>query len=94
MDDKDAIHHHHHLQTYFDEDGMLVVRGRLSPEVGDLLRKALDAAMEELYKQPHEEGGTYVSAETSRRIGCESGKMVMTHAGDSSSRTPSPLSSA
>ncbi len=32
------------LQTWVDDDGMVVVRGRLTPEVGTVLRRALDAA--------------------------------------------------
>ena len=37
------------LQVYPDEDGMLVVRGRLEPEVGAVLVRALEAAREALY---------------------------------------------
>ena len=40
-----------YLQMYTDDSGMVVVRGRLEPEVGALLRKALDAAAEELYRR-------------------------------------------
>ncbi len=32
------------LRTWVDEDGMVVVRGRLSPEVGAVVRRALEAA--------------------------------------------------
>jgi len=39
------------LHVYQDEDGMVVVRGRLAPEVGALLLQALDAAREKLYQQ-------------------------------------------
>ena len=39
------------LQVYEDEDGMVVVRGRLEPEVGALLRRALEAARERLYQR-------------------------------------------
>jgi len=39
------------VQLYEDEDGMVVVRGRLEPEVGALLRRALDAAREVLYQR-------------------------------------------
>ena len=34
------------LDTWVDDDGMVVVRGRLTPEVGAVLRRALDAAMD------------------------------------------------
>ena len=38
------------LQVYPDEDGMVVVRGRLEPEAGALLLRALAAARERLYR--------------------------------------------
>lgn len=37
-----------HLVTYFDNDGMLVVQGRLAPEQGALLLKALEVSTDEL----------------------------------------------
>src|SRR5712692_2363218 len=37
------------LHVYQDDDGMMVVRGRLTPEAGALLLRALDAARETLY---------------------------------------------
>ena len=37
------------LQVYQDEDGMVVVRGRLTPEVGAVLRQALDATRDRMY---------------------------------------------
>jgi hypothetical protein len=39
------------LQVYPDEDGMWVVRGRLEPEAGALLVRALEAAREALYQR-------------------------------------------
>jgi len=39
------------LHVYPDEDGMVVVRGRLAPEVGAVLMQALAAARETLYRQ-------------------------------------------
>lgn len=38
-----------HISTHIDENGMFVIRGRLAPEVGEVLMKALDAASEKLY---------------------------------------------
>jgi hypothetical protein len=38
------------LTAYTDEDGMVVVRGRLTPEAGAALLRALDAAGEKLYE--------------------------------------------
>src|SRR5207249_6836777 len=43
------------LHVYEDEDGTVVVRGRLAPEVGALLRLALAAARETLYQQRRRE---------------------------------------
>ena len=37
-----------HLQTYYDADGMLVVKGRLPPEVGAMLVKALEQSADAL----------------------------------------------
>ena len=39
------------LRVYEDEDGMVVVQGRLTPEAGALLRRALEAGREVLYQQ-------------------------------------------
>ncbi len=39
------------LHVYQDEDGMWIVRGRLTPEVGAVLVQALDAGREALYQQ-------------------------------------------
>jgi 5-methylcytosine-specific restriction endonuclease McrA len=39
------------LHVFHDDDGMVVIRGRLTPEVGAVLLRALDAARETLYQQ-------------------------------------------
>jgi hypothetical protein len=39
------------LVTFFDDDGTLVVRGRLTPEQGALFMKALEVSRDELYDQ-------------------------------------------
>ena len=36
---------HRSLRTWVDDDGMVVVRGRLTPEVGSVFRRALEAAV-------------------------------------------------
>src|SRR5947207_2508654 len=41
------------LHVYQDEDGMVVIRGRLAPEVGAALIQALTAAREALYHKAH-----------------------------------------
>jgi len=56
------------LRVYQDDDGMVVVRGRLEPEVGVLLMQALAAARETLYQRGRvpdgDAGRRGVSAET------------------------------
>src|SRR6266849_5429582 len=57
------------LHVYHDEDGMVILRGRLEPEVGALLMQALAAARESLYQRARERakasaGFGDVSAET------------------------------
>jgi hypothetical protein len=57
------------LHVYQDEDGMVVIRGRLAPEVGAVLIQALTAAREALYQKAHAQNvpagtsGADVSAE-------------------------------
>ena len=56
------------LHVHQDEDGMVVLRGRLEPEIGALLVQALTAAREALYQRARvpdgEMGHGNVSAET------------------------------
>ena len=54
------------LHVYQDGDGMMAVRGRLTPEIGALLMQALAAARETLYQQARLRNGDVadVSAET------------------------------
>src|SRR5713226_5889881 len=44
------------LHAYQDEDGGVVIRGRLAPEVGALLLRALDGARETLYQRARATG--------------------------------------
>jgi len=48
------------LRTWVDEGGMVVVRGRLSPEVGAVVRRALEAACDQARGEdtPGADGGT------------------------------------
>ena len=39
------------VTTHIDENGMFVIRGRLAPEAGEVLMKALDAAGEKLFAE-------------------------------------------
>ncbi len=48
-----ARHRSRALHVYRDHDGMVVVRGRLEPEVGELLLQALNAAREAQYQRTH-----------------------------------------
>ncbi len=40
-----------YLKMYTDEDGMVVIKGRLTPEVGAVLKRALDAAQDKLFQE-------------------------------------------
>ncbi len=50
------------LRWYFDEDGMLVVRGRLTPEDGAMFIKAIDAAFAQL-QLPDEDSASQVDVD-------------------------------
>ena len=52
------------LHIYEDEDGTVIVRGHLAPEVGALLIRALDAARETLYQRTRVTAGTTPSDPT------------------------------
>ncbi|MEO8466982.1 MAG: DUF222 domain-containing protein [Gammaproteobacteria bacterium] len=56
-------HENRALHYFFDDAGMLVVHGRLPPEVGAVVRKALDVAVEAL--RTSERDGADASAESS-----------------------------
>jgi hypothetical protein len=66
------------LRLDTDTDGMVVVRGRLPPEVGALLQRALDAARERLYPPIPRPAPPPAAPERSR--------------GDVSAETPEPRS--
>jgi len=46
------------LHVSYDDDGVMVIRGRLTPEMGAVFLRALDAARETLYQQGREAGAT------------------------------------
>ena len=49
--DEQRRHETRELRTWVDDDGMVVVRGRLSPEVGAVVMRALDAGSERLRQE-------------------------------------------
>ena len=51
------------LYVYPDEDGMVVIRGRLEPEVGAVVLQALAAARETLHRRADAKVGKHVPAE-------------------------------
>jgi len=53
------------LHVYQDEDGMVILRGRLAPEVGAVLVQALTAARETLYRQARAKGAGASPADVS-----------------------------
>ncbi|MPZ17368.1 MAG: DUF222 domain-containing protein [Luteitalea sp.] len=44
-------HEQRSLQTWVDDDGMLVIRGRLTPELGAVVQRALEAASDRLFRE-------------------------------------------
>src|SRR5437899_8986235 len=58
---------------------MVVIRGRLAPEVGAVLMQALAAARETLYQRAQAKHADDVPAETSRRLACDATRVVMQH---------------
>ena len=56
-EDARDLHEREHLEWYWDEDGSLVVHGRLAPEDGALFVKSLEAARERLWQVGRDEGG-------------------------------------
>src|SRR2546425_6467291 len=53
------------LHVYQDEDGMVILRGRLAPEVGAVLMQALAAAREALYERTREKDANTSPADVS-----------------------------
>jgi hypothetical protein len=51
LEEADKRHQHRYARAYTDEDGMLVLRARLEPEVGAVVMRALEAAADVLYRE-------------------------------------------
>ena len=51
VDGESEMAHRRHLSIHVDHDGMYRIRGRLLPQVGALLMRALDEAGDELYRR-------------------------------------------
>ena len=47
----ESRHLHRQLSTWVDDDGMVVIRGRLTPEVGAVVQRALEAAANRLFRE-------------------------------------------
>ncbi len=47
----EAKHLQRQLSTWVDDDGMVVIRGRLTPEVGAVLQRAIEAAADRLFRE-------------------------------------------
>jgi hypothetical protein len=47
----ESRHLHRSLSTWVDDDGMVVIRGRLTPEVGAVVQRALEAAADRLFHE-------------------------------------------
>jgi hypothetical protein len=47
----ESRHLHRELSTWVDDDGLIVIRGRLTPDVGAVVQRALEAAADRLFKE-------------------------------------------
>ena len=47
----EARHLRRELSTWIDDDGMVMIRGRLTPDVGVVVQRALEAAADRLYRE-------------------------------------------
>jgi hypothetical protein len=70
------------LSTWTDDDGMVVIRGRLTPELGAVVQRALEAAGELSGTLEVDHGAVNVSAETSRRLSCDASLVPIRHGAD------------
>lgn len=59
----EARHLSRYLQTYVDDDGMLVIRGRLTPEQGAVVQRALEAAGDRLWRESRDAAPAQTVAE-------------------------------
>jgi hypothetical protein len=69
LEEADKRHQRRYARAYPDEDGMLVIRARLEPEVGAVVMRALEAAADVLYRETddaEEAGAKEVSGEQKR----------------------------
>ncbi|MDE0356424.1 MAG: DUF222 domain-containing protein [Gammaproteobacteria bacterium] len=65
-------HRNRALSVFVDGDGMYVIRGRLEPEVGAVLRRALEAAADALYRREERVGeGGRQDGRAESRMGTE-----------------------
>ena len=91
-----------HVTTHIDENGMVVIRGRLAPEAGEVLMKALKAASDKLYaEQPKDRppagkvraDALVLVAESALKGGLDPGSsgdryQVVVHVNDEALKTP------
>ncbi len=62
----EARHLARSVSTWVDDDGMVVIRGRLAPEVGAVVQRALEAAADRLYRDgASADGGAHLADEVS-----------------------------
>ncbi|MGH2753600.1 MAG: DUF222 domain-containing protein [Actinomycetota bacterium] len=89
LDDVNKRHDRRGTYVHFDDDGTFVIRGRMSPEAGATVNKALEHAGRAVWKEDHEDGEktradalvhmaeAYLSAETRDRSGGDATQVVL-----------------
>ena len=71
LEEENLRHGHRELSWYIDDDGYWVFKGRVTPEQGMLLQKALEAAGDQLFKEQQNVSGDVVG-EIDRNIPLDS----------------------
>jgi len=64
IDATHPLHKARRADWFFDADGTFVIHARLSPEIGAVVRRALDAALEHTTASTNEQNSENASAET------------------------------
>ena len=87
-EDERRRHASRHLDTWVDVDGMLVVHGRLSREVGAVVQRALEAAADQLYHESEDKTEVSAGQRRADRLGLLAESALAGHLGLTVGRFP------
>jgi hypothetical protein len=89
--DTERRHLRRELTTWVDEDGMVVIRGRLSPKIGAVVQRALAAAADRLFRESADHGTPGASLPSSWTAPTGHGESVLAHETTSAQRRADAL---